>query len=109
MPYKKEKRTNPSRFRSSMEALHTFRTIGYEDSLPQTLAQAEALAVKAWSDTQGQPGRRKLARSALHEVALVTSNPVESAVDERSQNQHLPVIDWVNYELSPHESFEVAL
>jgi hypothetical protein len=108
MPYKKEKRTNPNRFRNSMEALHTFRTVGYEDSSPQTLAQAEALAVKAWSDTQGQPGRRKLARAALHEVTLMTTNPVESAVDEQSQNQHWLSVDLVAYELSLHESYEAV-
>jgi hypothetical protein len=108
MPYKKEKRTNPSQFRSSMEALHTFRTVGYEDSLPQTLAQAEALAVKAWSDTQGQPGRRKLARAALHEVALMTASPVESAVDEQSQKQPPLAVDLVAYGLSQFESYEAV-
>lgn len=108
MPYKKEKRTNPSRFRSSMEALHTFRTIGYEDSSPQTLAQAEALAVKAWSDTQGQPGRRKLARAALHEVALMTAKPVEYTVDEQSQNHQWQSVDLVAFELAQQDTYEAA-
>jgi hypothetical protein len=108
MPYNKEKRTNPSRFRSSMEALHTFRTVGYEDSSPQTLAQAEALAVKAWSDTQGQPGRRKLARAALHEVALMTTQPVELAVDEQSQNRSWLSVNLVEYELVQSKAYETA-
>lgn len=108
MPYKKEKRTNPSRFRNSMEALHTFRTIGYEDSSPQTLAKAEALAVKAWSDTQGQPRRRKLARAAMHEVTVVSAKPVEQAVDVQSQSQNSVVVNLVDYEQPQYEMYEAV-